>query len=342
LIIPKSSSWETEMKLKCILTVLLLAMFCTSAHGLTVKMGTLAPEGSTWYNLLREMAEEWKQASDGKVSIRIYPGGVTGDEPDMVRKMRIGQLQAAGISSEGLADIYRDMSVLQIPFLLTSNEELDLLMKKMSSTFESRIEEKGFVVLTWMDAGWVRLFSQSPVMTPEDLKDMTMYVWGERSPMVDAWKSKGIKAIGLSPTEIYPMLQAGKINAFSTTPIASLSFQWFALAPNMADMKLGALIGAMVVDKQTWNRIPADVRERLRQITRSYGSRMVEATRSYEKEAIEVMKSNGLKVNQIPEKTLSDWRSYAEDVYPILLTTPGEKSLYREISGHLGKKARVD
>jgi TRAP-type C4-dicarboxylate transport system substrate-binding protein len=332
------------MKFKGILSVLLLLSICistsTSAEALTIKMGTLAPEGSTWYNLLREMADEWKQASGGKVSIRIYAGGVTGDEPDMVRKMRIGQLQAAGISIEGLADIYSDLSVLQIPFLLTSNAELDYLMKKMSSTFKARIEKKGFVVLTWMDAGWVRLFSQNPIVTPADLTGLTMYVWGERSPMVDAWKSKGIKALGLSPTEIYPMLQAGKINAYSTTPIASLSFQWFALAPNMADMKLGALIGAMVVDKRTWKKIPADVRKKLRRITEEYGKKMVEATRSYEKEAIEVMQSHGLKVNHIPEKTLAGWRAYAEDVHPILLTTPGEKSLYKEISGHLHKAGK--
>jgi TRAP-type C4-dicarboxylate transport system substrate-binding protein len=329
------------MKFKSILITLTLILLSTNADALTIKMGTLVPEGSAWYNLLREMAEEWKQASDGKVKIKIYAGGVSGDEPDMVRKMRIGQLQAAGISSEGLADIYKDLSVLQIPFLLTSNEELDYIMERMSSTFERRLEKKGFIVLTWMDAGWVRLFTQSPVVTPSDLTGMTMYVWGERSSSVDAWKSKGIKAIGLSPTEIYPMLQAGKINAFSASPMTSLSFQWFALANNMADMKLGALIGAMIVDKRTWKKVPPEMRTRLTEITRAYGRKMVKATRSYEKEAIEVMQSHGLKVNHIPDNTLAGWRSYAEEAYPILLTTPGEKKLYREISRHLAEAGKA-
>jgi TRAP-type C4-dicarboxylate transport system substrate-binding protein len=328
------------MRVKGMLIVLMLLFAGTRAEALTIKMATLAPEGSIWYNLLREMADEWKTVSDGRVRIRIYPGGVTGDEPDMVRKMRIGQLQAAGITIEGLADIYPDMSILQVPFLLTSDSELDCVMQRMSSTFEDRMEKKGFVLLTWMNAGWVRLFSQSPVAVPSDLRDMTMYVWGERSPMVDAWKSKGIKALGLSPTEIYPMLQAGKINAFSTTPIAALSFQWFGLANNMADMRIGALLGAIVIDKRTWQKIPAELRADLLRISRDYGRKIVDATRSYEKEAIEVMKSHGLVVNPIPETNREGWRSYAEDIYPILLTTPGEKELYRMISRHLEESSR--
>ncbi len=319
------------MKLKSIIAALLLLLFFTRAEALTVKMGTLAPEGSPWYNLLREMAEEWNKISEGKVRIKIYPGGVAGDESDMVRKMRIGQLQAAGITSVGLTDIYSDMVALKLPFLLTSDDELDYVMEKLSGRFEARLEDKGFKVLTWMDAGWVRMFSQDPVVTPDDLSTMTMFVWGERSPLVDAWKSKGIKALGLSPTDIYTMLQAGKINAYCTTPIASLSFQWFALANNMADMKLGPLIGAMVIDKKTWNKIPEDIRPELHRIARDYGKKMVAVTRSYEKEAIEVMRSHGLIVNHVPEKTRMEWRIFAEEAYPILLPTPELWELYLTI-----------
>jgi TRAP-type C4-dicarboxylate transport system substrate-binding protein len=322
------------MKLRAIVFIVIFLMFSAGAEALTVKMGTLAPEGSPWYNLLREMSEEWSRTSQGKVRIRIYAGGVAGDEPDMVRKMRIGQLQAAGITIVGLADIDPDMAALQIPFILTSDEELDYVMERLSGSFEKKIEEKGFKVLTWMDAGWVRLFSQKPVVVPDDLRGMTMYVWGERSPMVDAWKSKGVKALALSPTDIYTMLQAGKINAFSTTPIAALSFQWFALANNMADMKLGPLLGAMVIDGKTWRKIPGDVRAELERIARDYGKRMVAATRSYEKEAIEVMKSHGMAVTHIPEKTRTAWREYAEEAYPILLPTPALWKLYEVVKKH--------
>jgi TRAP-type C4-dicarboxylate transport system substrate-binding protein len=319
------------MKLKSIITVSFLFLLFTGAEALTVKMGTLAPEGSPWHKLLREMAEEWREVSQGKVRIKIYAGGVAGDESDMVRKMRIGQLQAAGITSVGLQDIHSDMGILQIPFLLTSDDELDMVMEKLSGRFEEKIEDKGFKVLTWMNAGWVRMFSQDPVVTHQDLSDMTMFVWGERSPMIDAWKSKGIKALGLSPTDIYTMLQAGKINAYCTTPIASLSFQWFALANNMADMKLGPLLGAMVIDKKAWDKMPEDIRPELDRIAREYGTKMIEVTRSYEQEAIDVMQSHGLTVNHVPEKTLIEWRTFAEEVYPMLLPTPELWELYQTL-----------
>jgi TRAP-type C4-dicarboxylate transport system substrate-binding protein len=319
------------MKLKSIIAVLLMFLLFARAEALTIKMGTLAPEGSPWYALLREMGEKWNEVSHGKVRIKIYAGGVAGDEPDMVRKMRIGQLQAAGITGVGLQDIHYDMSVLQLPFLLTSDEELDIVMEKLSGRFEEKIEDKGFKVLTWMNAGWVRMFSQDPVVSHQDLSDMTMFVWGERSLMIDAWKSKGIKALGLSPTDIYTMLQAGKINAYCTTPIASLSFQWFALANNMADMKLGPLLGAMVIDKRAWDKIPEDIRPELERIARGYGTKMIEATRSYEQEAIDVMHSHGLTVNHVPEKTLMEWRAFAEEVYPILLPTPELWEIYQTL-----------
>lgn len=328
------------MKRTLLAAIFIFLFFSAGAEALTVKMGTLAPEGSRWYDLLRKMSEEWNEASGGKVRIRIYAGGVAGDEPDMVRKMRIGQLQAAGITSMGLADIDPDLAILQVPFLFTDDRELDRALQRLSGRFEERLWERGFKVLAWLNAGWVRMFSQKPVVVPEDLNSMTMFVWGERSPMADAWKSKGIQVLTLSPTDIYPMLQAGKINAFSTTPIAALSFQWFALANNMADMNLGPLVGAMVIDRRTWEKIPGDLRPDLQRIAANYGRKMAEATRSYESEAISVMQSHGLVVNPISAESKAIWRKYAEEAYPILLSTPSLWELYEEVRKHREEPAR--
>ena len=131
-----------------------------------IKMATLAPEGSSWFRVLQEMGEEWRKASDGAITLRIYPGGVAGDEDAVIRKMRVGQIQAAAITGIGLAYLEPSFYALHIPMMYASDEEFDYVRDRYAPVLERKMEEKGFVVLNWGDAGWVHFFSKVPVVTP--------------------------------------------------------------------------------------------------------------------------------------------------------------------------------
>ena len=143
---------------------LALCVFGGPAPAQTIKLGTLAPEGSPWYNAIRDMAESWKGATGGRVQFRIYPGGVAGDDPDMVRKMRVGQLHAAVLSGTGLYDIAPEVQALMMPTMLASDEELDYVRDHVAPKLEAILEAKGFKVLNWGEAGWLHFFAQKPVM----------------------------------------------------------------------------------------------------------------------------------------------------------------------------------
>ena len=150
---------------------------------MVIKMATLAPEGSSWFRVLQEMGEEWRKASDGAVTLRIYPGGVAGDEDAMIRKMRIGQIQAAAITGIGLAYLEPSFYALHIPMMYESDEEFDYVRDRYAPVLERKMEEKGFVVLNWGDAGWVHFFSKDPVVTPEEAKALkTLPVGGGHEP----------------------------------------------------------------------------------------------------------------------------------------------------------------
>src|SRR5215470_17738308 len=142
-----------------------------------IKLGTLAPQGSPWYDALRDIGEAWKAESGGRIELIIYAGGVAGDEPDMVRKMRIGQLQAAALSEAGLHQILPEVRALMMPMVLHSYAELDCVRDRVAPELERLFEAKGFKILNWGDAGWIRFFTTKPVTGPDDLKGLRIFVW---------------------------------------------------------------------------------------------------------------------------------------------------------------------
>ena len=285
----------------------------------TVKLGTLAPEGSAWHNILRDMAEEWKKATGGKVSFKIFPGGVAGDEPFMVKKMKIKQLQAAALTVVGLSEIAPEVMAVSMPRLLQTNEELDYVLEKMAPKLEAALEAKDYKVLNWGDAGWVTFFSQQPVVTLEDLRKRKMFVWASSTTEVDVWKDAGVTPVPLEATEIHPALKTGRIDAFSSTALAALSFQWFGSAKNMTGMNWAPLIGATVIRKDAWEKIPADLKPALLKAAKETGERLRKETRKLGDESIEIMKKNGLVVHPVPPEALAEWEKQARAAYPKIM-----------------------
>lgn len=298
---------------------LLVAVVCLvgrPAPAQTIKLGTLAPEGSPWHSALRDMAEAWKAASGGKVQIRIYAGGVAGDDPDMVRKMRIGQLHATALSGTGLYDISREIQGLQMPMMLASDEELDYVRDRIAPRLEAIFEAKGFKVLNWGEAGWVQFFAQRPVLRLEDLKPLRLFAWSGQPAFAEIWKDAGYHPVELASTDILMGLQSGLINAFATPPIAALSFQWFGLAKHMTDLKWTPLLGATVISTRKWQEIPDDLKPLLLHSARETGARFRREVRALGDTAVEVMQRHGLVVHRLTPDLVAEWERGSRAHYP--------------------------
>ncbi len=293
----------------------IIAALVPPAAAQTIKLATLAPEGSPWHQVIRDLAESWREISSGRVTLRIYAGGVAGDEPDVVRKMRVGQLQAAALTGAGLTKIAPEVQALQMPMLLRSDAELDYVRARIGPKLEANLEAKGFKVLTWGDAGWVRFFTRQPVVSPEDLRPLPVFVWAGDTAVVDAWKDDGYRPIPLAATDIYTALQSGMIKAVPTTPIAALSFQWFALAPHMTELKWAPLVGALVITTRSWRALPDDLKPRLLDAAREAGVRLQERIRPLDDEAIRVMTEHGLTVHAVPPQAVAKWERSARGGY---------------------------
>ena len=182
-------------------------------------MATLAPTDSEWYKVMENMGAEWKRISNGSVILSIRAGGVVGDDPDAVRRLRSGSIQAAGLTSAGLGDIDLGVAALQIPMMFDTYEELDYVRDRIAPKLEKRIEDKGFLVLNWGDAGWVRFFSTKRIQRIDDLRKLKLFVWAGDPNEEELWKTNGFRAVPLASTDIVQQLET---NGLEAVPITAL------------------------------------------------------------------------------------------------------------------------
>lgn len=278
------------------------------ASAQTLKFGTLAPEGSPWHAIVRDMAAAWKSASDGKIDVRIYPGGVVGDDPDMVRKMRIGQIQMAGLTGEGLRGIVPEINALQMPMLLGSDAELAYVRDKLSPELEALLEAKGFKLLAWADVGWVQFLTAHPVVRPDDLRREKLWTWtGEDTTYLEAWKAAGYQPVPLPATDIYTGLQSGMITAVMTTPLAALSLQWYNKANHLSNLNWAPFVGAVVISTQAWREIPETLKPALLAAAQTAGGRIQELVSKLNADAVLAMQKRGLVVVPVPADAAAEW-----------------------------------
>jgi TRAP-type C4-dicarboxylate transport system substrate-binding protein len=282
-----------------------------------VRLGTIAPRGSSYAKHLLVMGEQWRQAPGGGVLLTIYPDGTMGSEADMVRRMRLGQLQAGMLTAMGLADIEPAVTGLQyMPMMFRSLEEVDYIGEKLQPMLEKRLEEKGFVVLFWGDTGWVRFFSKQPVIRPDDLKKTKLFVWAGSAVEVDSYRSIGFNPVPLETVDILPNLQTGLINAVPLPPSIALAGQVDGEAPHMLDLDWAPLVGAAVITKKAWDAIPLEGREALRKAATETGKLIKADGRRESVESVEAMRKRGLRVHAVTPEVEAEWRREAEAAYP--------------------------
>jgi TRAP-type C4-dicarboxylate transport system substrate-binding protein len=311
-----------------------------------VRLGTLAPKGSSYFKELEAMGEQWRKLSNGAVQLTIYPDGTMGGEADMVQRMRLGQLQAGLLTADGLAAIEPDASGLQfLPMTFRSLEEVDYISRQLQPKLEKRLEAKGFVALFWADTGWVRFFSKAPVILPDDLRKTKLFLAAGSPAEADIYRSVGLNPVPLEAVDILPNLQTGLINAVPLPPTYALAGQVDQVAPNMLDLAWAPLVGALVVTSKAWDAIAPESREALRQVAVETGARIKAEGRRESVASIEAMRKRGLIVHPLTPEAEAQWRREIQAAYPKIRGNIVPADIFDEVTnqlaiyraGHAGK-----
>ncbi len=300
--------------------VVLAALLAALAHGaradtVTLKLGTLAPQGSTWHDLLREMGQRWEQASNGQVKLRIYAGGAQGSEGDMVRKMGIGQLQAAAISNVGMHDVVPEPQGLSIPMLFADEAQMNCVFDKVRPRIDAALDKRGFIALQWSRIGAIHLFCDHAYRTPADMKSAKIWAWEGDPKSVEAFRAAGFQPVVLSSNDMYPSLQTGMIDCVPNVPLYVLTARLYEKASHMVDTPWAYMIGATLVRKDAWEKIPADLRPKLLAIAAELGQKVDAEVRRLNTDAVAAMQKQGLDVVKVDP---APWRAAMEKSWPVV------------------------
>ena len=301
-----------------------------------LRIGTLAPKNSLYHRQLLEIGEAWRQAQGGNAKYVVFPDGSQGGEAELARRMRIGQLQGALLSIVGLSEIEPSINALQsIPLLFKTWEEVDYVREKMRTSMEKKFLDKGFIVLAWGDAGWVRFFSKDALMRPDDFKKMKFFSFAGESEQQEIMKSLGFTPVPLETTDILPSIQTGMINVVPSTPYFALATQIYGKVPHMLEINWAPVVGALVVTQKAWDDMSPAGRQALRTAGEKAGVQIRNKARQEVEEAVEAMRKRGLVVNKPNPDQLREWQELADKLYPRIRGNLVPAETFDEVFQHI-------
>jgi TRAP-type C4-dicarboxylate transport system substrate-binding protein len=294
-----------------------------------MKLATVLPRGTSTHQALLEMAAKWRGTG---VSPTLYTDAVMGGEAETVRRMRVDQLQAALLSVAGLTEIDHSVNALQLmPMMFHSLDEVEYVRERLRPLLEKRLEEKGFVVLFWADAGWVQFFSKKPVLRPDDLRRQKTFVLASDSGQSDLMKSAGFQAVPLEYTDTLTGLQTGLIDAVPTAPFYALAGQFYLPAPYMLELNYVPLVGGLVVTRKAWDALPSATHDAMRRAAEEAGKKISVQARQEMQESVTAMQKRGMKVTQLTPAAQAEWRALFDGVYPKIRGSMVPADLFDEV-----------
>lgn len=296
-----------------------------------VRLGTLAPQGTSYHRILLEMGEQWRNGTGGKVQMTVY-AGTMGSEVEVVRRMRLGQLQAGTLTVIGLREIDPAVSALQqMPMMFRSLAELEYVRGQLEPKLAERLAERGFHVLFWGDAGWVRYFSRHPAVMPDDFRRMKVFVTAGDTKQLDLMKSAGYQPVSLEWTDALTALQTGMIDAVPTIPYFALAGQYYSVAKHMLEVNWAPLVGATIISKRAWDAFSPETQVVLREAAAAAGVKFQESGRTESDEAVAAMQKRGLTVTPMTPAAEDAWRRMAEGFYPELRGSMVPADMFDEV-----------
>jgi TRAP-type C4-dicarboxylate transport system substrate-binding protein len=299
------------------LALVAIGLTATLSAQTRIRLATLIPSGTSYHHSLQEMGEKWKKTTNGAVSLTIYSDGTMGSEDEIVRRMRIGQLQAAVLTASGLSDIDPSVGALQkMPLVYRSLDEAAYVRNKMAPELDRRFAEKGFVVLFWTDGGWVRLLSKEPGMLPDDFKKMKIFVTAGDVTQSELYKSAGFKPVLLEWSDVLTSLQTGMLDALPTIPLHAVSNQFYLSTHHMLEVNWIPLVGALIMTKKSWDALPPAQRDDMLKAAADCGQEFQTNNRRENQEAVESMQKRGLQVHPVTPEAEAAWRKFSESLYP--------------------------
>jgi len=314
-----------------IILLLLLGEDQALASSTVIKISLVTPEGSTWTNALYRMAREIEVNTQDAVIFKIYAGGISGDELDVLRKMRIGRIHAAGFSGVGIGVIAPRVRILEAPLLFKNHGEIDLVRETLFDEFAADFEKKGFVLLGFAEAGFVYFFSKVHMSGPRGFEPVKMWVWKDDPVAKTSLDAFSIKAYPMHIADVNTGLETGLINSFYSPPLGAIAFQWYPKIKYMLDYPMANSTGALVIKKDIFYSLSKKNQAIMREVTRKFSNELIRLARKENTKALKILKKNRIVFeNPSPAQIISLQRN-AQTIYQKLMEDIYSKDLFQKV-----------
>ena len=290
-------------------------------------MSVLAPEGTAWMNIMNDFNRELKEKTQGELEFKIYAGGVSGDETDVIRKMRSGQIHAGGFTGVGLGQILPEIRILELPFIFQNYNEVDHIHQELGVYFKEQFKSKGYVFLGFAEAGFVNIFSSKPLKTQADLKSAKMWAWEGDVLVKELCAAYKIVPVTLSIADVLTSLQTGLIDSFYAPPLGAIALQWFTKVKYMTEPQLTNSTGGVVVSKKIFDTIPEKNQKILQELANKHLRALITNTREGNQKSYETLKKQGIKFVTVSSDELEKMKITSKQVQQKLTGTLYSKSL---------------
>ncbi len=261
-----------------------------------LKIATLAPEGSTWMRIMEQLDAEIREKTAGEAGLKLYPGGIQGDESVVLRKIRSGQLHGGGFTGVGLGEIAPSLRVMEVPFLFRNLDEVRAVQSALGPSFEQALRDAGYELLGWSDVGFVYLFSKEPIRNAADLKRVRMWLW-EGDPLAETFlKTVGVSPVPLPITDVVTSLQTGLIDAVYTSTLACIALQWFTRVSYMTDLPVTHAEGAVVVSRAAFGQLSPSAQATVKELSKKRFEELAAETARENEQSVQVLKGKGIQV----------------------------------------------
>lgn len=284
------------LKIMVLCSAGMLPLLASAEEVYTLKFATLIPADTAWMKELDDWAQQLSVKSQGRLVFKIYPGGVMGDEPDVLRKLRSQQLHGAFFTGYGVGRIYSPARVLEMPFFFRNTNESDYVRQQLMPDIEQGFRDNGYELISWPEVGFIHFFSKQPIRSLEDLKARKVWLW-QGDPLGEAFaNAAGIAPIPLSIVDVYTQLSArhGSIDTVYNAPFGALAMQWHTRLSYATNIPMTNALGAILIDSRYFKQLPADLQQMLVVTGKELGMRITSQGRSDYQRSIDILKKSGM------------------------------------------------
>jgi TRAP-type C4-dicarboxylate transport system substrate-binding protein len=305
--------------LRARVTIVAVAMLClTTAASQELKVASIAPDGSSWMRAMRDGAEQIRTATDGRVIIKFYPGGVMGDDAQILRRIRIGQLHGGAFTASGLAARYPALNLYGIPLLFRSLDEVDHVREALDTELINGLEHEGFVSFGFIGGGFAQLMSNTPTRSVDDMRRRKVWIPAGDDVSMLALQAVGISPVALPVTDVLTGLQTGLLDVVASSPVVALVLQWHTKVKYVTDLPIAYSMGIFAIEANAFARLSAPDQAVVRSVMSDVVKGLDTASRDDNQRALKAMYDTGIEAVTVDTSNLESWRLAIEDIYPAL------------------------